>query len=196
MLAPTHREAPVTEAEPLAPPPAIQPGAAMIARTEQVVIDRPPAEVFTYVVGGPLEKMIPVTRRLPGVAGTTLLTPGAWGDVGARRHVHLTDNSRTTEQVLECAPGQRFRYEVWDYSTAAAKPIAYALGDFRFEAAGVGERTDLIWTYAFRLRPDIFPGNLGGLGRFLMQMAFIDTAYAELMRAALAAIKAQMDGAA
>ncbi|MBS0335181.1 MAG: SRPBCC family protein [Proteobacteria bacterium] len=179
----------------LVPPPAIDPDAPMIARTEQVVVDRPPGEVFAYVVGGPLERMIPVTRRLPGVSGTTLLTSGPWGVVGQRRHVHLTDGSRTTEQVLECEPGQRFRYEVWDYSTSAARPIAYALGDFRFEAAGVGERTDLIWTYAFRLRPDIFPGVLGGLGRGLMRLAFIDTAYAELMCASLAAMKREIETA-
>lgn len=178
----------------LAPPPAIDPAAPMIARTERISIDRPTGEVYAYVVAGPLERMIPVTKRLPGVSGTTLLTAGPWGGVGERRHVHLTDKSRTTEQVLEALAGQRFRYEVWDYSTPAAKPIAYALGDFQFEAAGVGERTDLIWTYAFRLRRDVFPGNLGGLGRMLLRLALVDSAYAELMRASLAAIKAQIEG--
>ena len=179
----------------LAPPPAIDPAAPMIAHTERVVVDRAAPAVYAYVVEGPLERMIPVTRRLPGVAGTTVLTDGPWGCVGARRHVHLTDNSRTTEQVLEATPSERFRYEVWDYSTAAAKPIAYAIGDFQFEAAGVGERTEITWTYAFRLRPNVFPGNLGGLGRFLIRQAFIDTAYAELMRASLAAIKAEIEAA-
>ncbi|HEY3950539.1 SRPBCC family protein [Phenylobacterium sp.] len=178
----------------LASPPAIEAGAPMIARTERIAIERPPTEVFAYVVEGPLARMIPVTRRLPGVSGTSLLTAGPWGGVGQRRHVHLTDGSQTTEQVLEAVPGERFRYEVWDYSTAAARPIAYALGDFRFAAAGAGARTDLAWTYAFRLRPDVFPGNLGGLGRRLMRLAFIDTAYAQLMRASLAAIKAQVEG--
>jgi hypothetical protein len=182
----------MTEAAALAPPPAIDPAAPMIARTERIVVDRPPTEVFAYVVGGPLEQMIPVTKRLPGVTGTTLLTEGPWGGVGQRRHVHLTDGSRTTEQVLEATAGERFRYEVWDYSTAAAKPITYALGDFRFAPVAPGG-TELTWTYAFRLRADIFPGNLGGLGRMMMRLAFIDSAYAELMRASLAAIKAQAE---
>ena len=183
----------MTAAEDLAPPPVIDPAAPMIAHTERVSVDRPTGQVYDYVVGGPLERMIPVTKSLPGVSGTTILTGGAWGAVGGRRYVHLTDNSRTTEQVLEAVPGERFRYEVWDYSTPAAKPIAYALGDFQFEAAGVGERTDLIWTYAFRLRPNVFPGNLGGLGRMLLRLAMVDTAYAELMRASLAAIKAEIE---
>ncbi|MBS0362745.1 MAG: SRPBCC family protein [Proteobacteria bacterium] len=175
------------------PAPPIDPAAPMIAHTERIAIDRPPLETYAYVVEGPLERMIPVTKRLPGVSGTTILTGGPWGGPGQRRHVRLTDGARTTEQVLEAEPGQRFRYEVWDYTSAAARPVAYALGDFQFESAGVGERTDLIWTYAFRLRPDVFPGNLGGLGRLLMRMAFIDGAYAELMRASLAAIKAEIE---
>jgi hypothetical protein len=175
----------------LAPPPAIDPTAPMIARTERIVVEGPPDAAFAYVVGGPLEAMIPQTRRLPGVIDVTPLTPGPWGAVGGRRHVHLSDGSQTTEQVLESVPGALFRYEVWDYSTAAAKPIAYALGEFRFAAAG-GGRTEIAWTYAFRLRSDVFPGNLGGLGRWLMQKTFIDGPYAELMRASLASIKATL----
>src|SRR3569833_3468279 len=110
----------------LAPPPAMDPAAPMLARTERIVIDRPPEAVFAVVVGGPLERMVLATRRLPGVAGVTLLMLGHWGAVGGRRRVHLTDGAATTEQVLESLPGERFRYQVWDYTTAAAKPIAYA----------------------------------------------------------------------
>ena len=39
----------------LAPPPAIDPGAPMIARTERIAVARPAAAAFTYVVRGPLE---------------------------------------------------------------------------------------------------------------------------------------------
>jgi hypothetical protein len=176
----------------LAPPPAIDPKAATIARTERIVVARPADAVFAYVVAGPLAEMIPVTKQLPGVTGTTLLTPGPWGGVGERRLVHLSDGSQTTEQGLESAPGERFRYEVWDYSTAAGKPIAYGLGEFVFKVLE-GGRTEIAWTYAFRLRPNMFPGNLGGLGRWLMRRVFLDTAYAELMRASLAAIKAALE---
>ena len=179
----------------LAPPPAIDPAAPTIARTERIAVARPADAVFAYVVSGPLEKMIPVTRQLPGVTGVTLLTPGPWGGVGERRHVHLSDGSQTTEQALEAVPGQRFRYQVWDYSTAAGKPIAYALGAFVFKPLE-GGRTEIVWTYAFRLRANMFPGNLGGLGRWLMRRVFLDTAYAELMRASLAAIKAQLEAVA
>lgn len=182
------------EAE-LAPPPTVDPAAPMIARTERIVIGRRPEAAFAYVLLGPLETMIPQTRRLPGVTGVTPLTPGPWGTVGARRRVHLSDGSQTTEQVLESVSGERFRYEVWDYSTAAAKPVAYALGEFRFVGLE-GGRTEIVWTYAFRLRGDVFPGNLGGFGRGLLQRAFLDSAYAELMRTSLAAIRAALEGGA
>jgi hypothetical protein len=176
----------------LAPPPAIDPTAPTIARTDRIVVARPPDAVYAYVVLGPLAEMIPVTKQLPGVTGVTLLTPGPWGSVGERRYVHLTDGSQTTEQVLEAIPGERFRYEVWDYSTAAGKPIAYALGEFVFKALD-GGRTEIAWTYAFRLRSNMFPGPLGPLGRWLMRRVFLDTAYAELMRSALAAIRSQLE---
>jgi hypothetical protein len=178
-----------------APPPPIDPAAPMISHTARIVVGRPADAAYAYTVGGPLQAMIPKTRALPGVTGVTLLTPGPWGGVGERRHVHLSDGSQTTEQVLEAIPGERFRYEVWDYSTAAGKPIAYALGEFRFAALD-GGRTEIAWTYAFRLRGDVFPGALGGLGRWLMQMVFIDGPYATLMRASLAAIKANLEAGA
>ncbi|HEX3886253.1 MAG TPA: SRPBCC family protein [Phenylobacterium sp.] len=176
----------------LAPPPDVDPQAPMIARTERIVVARPAADVFAYVVAGPLDEMIPATRQLPGVTGTTLLTPGSWGSVGGRRHVHLSDGSQTTERVLDAQPGAHFRYQVWDYTTAAGKPIAYALGEFLFKQLE-GGRTEIVWTYAFRLRDDIFPGNLCGLGRWLMRRVFLDTAYARLMRASLAAIRQALE---
>jgi hypothetical protein len=187
------QETPPMPAE-LAPPP-IDATAPTIARTERIIVRRPAQAVFAYVIGGPLEEMIPATRQLPGVTGTTLLTPGPWGGVGERRHVHLTDGSQTTEQGLASTPGERFAYEVWDYTTAAGKPIAYALGEFLFKPLE-GDRTEIAWTYAFRLRGDIFPGSLGGVGRWLMRRVFLDTAYAQLMRSSLAAIRAALEAGA
>ena len=47
----------------------------------------------------------------------------------------------------------------------------------------------MTWTYAFRLRGDRFPGLLGPLGRWLLKVAFLDRAYAVLMRETLKATK-------
>jgi hypothetical protein len=161
----------------------------MIARTDRIVIDLPPLALAEKLQKAKLEDQLPATRGLPGVVGTTQLTPGEWGGAGARRTVHLSDGGSATEQVLEYVPGKRFRYQVWDYTTAAARPIAYAVGEFRYQPLA-GERTEVVWTYAFRLRTDRFPGFLGPLGRWLLRVAFLDRAYAVLMRQTLKAMKA------
>jgi hypothetical protein len=173
----------------LAPPPAIDPAAPMIARTDRIVIDRDPMTFSEWSRTAKLEDSLPATGRLPGVVGATQLTPGEWGGAGARRLVRLSDGGSATEQVLEDVPGERFRYQVWDYTTAAARPIHYAIGEFRYRALE-GGRMELIWTYAFRLRPNRFPGFLGPVGRWLLKVAFLDRAYAVLMRETLKAMKA------
>jgi hypothetical protein len=173
----------------LPPPPAIDPAAPMIARTDRIVIDRTPEALSAWMATTKLEDSLPATGALPGVVGTTVLTPGEWGGPGARRIVHLSDGSSATEQVLEFVAGERFRYQVWDYTTAAARPIHYAIGEFQYVPL-TGGRTELVWTYAFRLRGDRFPGFLGPLGRWLLKVAFLDRAYAVLMRETLRGMKA------
>jgi hypothetical protein len=179
----------------LAPPPVIDPAAPMIARTDRIVVERTPAALFEWMQTAKLEDSLPKTGALPGVVGTTLLTPGAWGVTGARRKVHLSDGGSATEQILELIPGERFRYQVWDYTTAAAAPILYAIGEFRYLPLA-GGRTEIEWTYAFRLRTNRFPGVLGPLGRWLLKVAFLDRAYAVLMRETLKATKAGAERAA
>jgi hypothetical protein len=172
----------------LPPPPAIDPTAAMIARTDRIVVDLPVKDFWDWSVQAPLESILGDTGGLPGVVGTTALTPGPWGAPGERRIVHLSDGSSCTEQILAASPPHGFRYQVWNYSTAAARPIAYAVGEFRHVALD-GERTEVVWTYAFRLRGDRFPGVLGPVGRWILKTAFLDRAYATLMRETLEAMK-------
>ncbi|MET0272566.1 MAG: SRPBCC family protein [Phenylobacterium sp.] len=169
------------------PHPEIIPGAAMVAHTEQILVQGRPQDVIARVDAAPLEAVLPKTRDLPGVIGTHDLTPPPFHAPGSRRIVCLSDGAQAVEQVLERDPLQ-FRYVVWNYTTAAARPVDYAIGHFRYEDAGDG-KTRIIWTYAFRLRSDRFPGVLGGLGRWLMKAAFLDRAYAVLMRETLAAMK-------
>jgi hypothetical protein len=170
-------------------PPPIEAAAPMIAHTERIVVDLPPQTLWDRLQALPLEATLPQTSSLPGVVGTTQLTPGEWGVPGARRVVHLSDGGEATEQILESHPPDGFRYQVWGYTTAVARPIAYAIGEFRYGAMD-GGRTEIVWTYAFRLRGDRFPGFLGPLGRWLLKTVFLDRAYAELMRETLKATKA------
>ena len=178
----------------LKPPPPIDPAAPMIARTDRIVVDWTPQALKP--LDDALEDwgQLPDTGALPGVVGAALLTPGAWGVAGGRM-VHLSDGGSATEQILEIAPGERFRYQVWDYTTVPARPLHYAIGEFRYVPLD-GGRTELAWTYAFRLLGDRFPGFLGPLGRWLLKVIFPDRAYAVLMRETLKATKAGAAAAA
>jgi hypothetical protein len=179
----------------LPPPPDIELGAPMIAHSERVVIDLPPRAFSEWMLQARLEEQFSDTRALPGVVGTAQLTPGDWGKPGSRRVVHLSDGARCTEQVLAYIPGEVFRYVVWDYTTAAARRVTYAVGEYRYAPLDDG-RTQVIWTYAFRLKPDRFPGKLGRLGRWIFRHAYLERNYAELMRATLQATKAYAEGRA
>jgi len=164
----------------------------LVSHTEAAVIDRPFAEAVRAVDATPLSARHPPAAGLPGVVDTLALTPDGFGPVGGRHLVFLSDGTTVVEEVLENARAEtawRFRYQVWGYTTAAARPLRYGLGDFHYTAEG--DRTRVVWTYSFELRPDAFPGVLGvGLGGFLLKLAFLNGPYAAWMRAGLAAIKA------
>jgi hypothetical protein len=180
-------------------PPPVATRDRLVSRTEEIDIERPLAHVLAAVEAMPLAEAIDPDAGLPGVIGTYPLTPGGFGPPGSRHVVFLTDGTTVREQVLERSTTEtdhRFRYVVWGYTTPAAAPLKYGMGDFHYTAAGPG-RTHVRWTYSFELRPDRFPGFLGvALGGFLLKMAFLDTAYARWMRASLARTKAAAEARA
>jgi len=163
----------------------------LVSHVETVVINRPLADVVARVDATPLSVRHPAAAGLPGVAGTCPLTAEGFGPVGGRHLVFLTDGSTVVEQVLDnsrSADAWRFRYVVWGYSTPAAKPLRYGVGDFLYTAEG--ERTRVTWTYAFELKVDTFPGVLGiRIGGLLLKLAFLNGTYGAWMRAGLSAIK-------
>lgn len=164
----------------------------LVSRTEEIDIDRPLAEVVAAVNATPLADSIVKDSELPGVRGTYVLAGGVFDKPDSRHMLFLTDGTTAVEQVLErtqTAASYRFRYVVWNYTTAAAKPLKYGLGDFHFTAAGE-RRTHVRWTYSFELRPDRFPGFLGvGLGGTLLKAAFLNGPYARWMQGTLALTK-------
>ena len=171
------------------PPPEIEP-ARLVVHVEENTINRPLDIVAVEGNRTPLEKAMHRTSKLPGVAGTHVLR-GTWPEPGALRVTCLTDGGSTEETVIansRAGATHHFRYEVWNYTTPRARPVAYAVGDFLESDLGDG-RTLIHWTYSFRLRSDRFPGYLGPLGRMLFQSFYLDTTYAELMRGALAVRK-------
>jgi hypothetical protein len=104
----------------------------------------------------------------------------------------LTDDTTAVEQVLEktrTPDSYRFRYVVWNYTTAAARPLLYGLGEFLYTAQGP-DRTHVRWTYSFELRRNRFPGFLGvTIGGALLKAAFLNGPYAKWMKGTLALTK-------
>ena len=175
------------------PPPAIE-QALLVDHVEEITIDRPLEVVLAESHRTPIERTMHGTSTLPGIAGTHVLG-GTWPEPGALRVVCLTDGGSTHEQILANARDgntHHLRYEVWDYTTPQARPVAYAVGDFLETDLGDG-RTLIHWVYSFRLRDNAFPGYLGPFGRWLFRRFWLDTRYAELMRGALTVRKASAE---
>ncbi len=160
----------------------------LVSRTEEIVVDRPLAHVLAAVDATPLPQSIAASGGLPGVRGSYVLAGGKFDQPGSRHLIFLTDDTTAVEQVLEktTTPAtRRFRYVVWNYTTAAAAPLLYGLGDWLYTAEG--DRTRVRWTYAFELRRNKFPGFLGvGLGGGMLKIAFLNGPYAKWMAATLA----------
>lgn len=174
-----------------ASPPTPLPVERLVTRVETIRIRAPLAVVLASIAETKLEDAIPRQRNLPSVTGTKLLTPGAFDFPGARRIVCLSDGSTLMEQLLEnrvSATEARFRYIVWNYTSATARPISYAVGDFVRTQMPTGE-THVRWTYAFKMNRTRWPGMLGFVGDQMFRWWFLDGDYAKMMRATLAADK-------
>lgn len=159
---------------------------ALLSRAEAFTVPVARGPFTAWFDAAPLETLLPGAAGIAAVTGTRPVGAPAFPAAGSRRLVCLADGSTAMEQVLAYEPGRRLRYVVWDYTTPAAAPIAYGVGEFRF--ADAPEGTAVEWTYAFRLKAERFPGSLGALGRGLFRLAFLDTRYAAFMRAGVAAI--------
>ncbi len=179
------------QAAPCAPPPGFQDGPhpliaapdQLVSHTEEIVISRP-FSVVSDAMNKPLEKTINKSDSLPGVSGDYMLTHGEFGAPGSRHIVCLTDGTSTEEEALvheDSTTSSHFRYIVWNYTTPKAKPIAYGVGEFRTVQLSPAQ-TRITWTYSFKLKTDVFPGELGVLGRWFFRVRFLDSEYAAMMK--------------
>ena len=176
------------------PHPALAPIDELVSHTEEIVINRPLAVVVS-ASDKPLQNAVHSAGSLPGVAGDVSLTPGVFGAPGSRRLVCLSDGSTLEEQVLEREQNDhsyRFRYVVWNYTTAQARPIVYGVGEFRYSDMSEGS-TRVHWIYSFALNRHRFPGYLGSFGDFLFRVDFLDRQYADLMRGTLKGLKSDAE---
>lgn len=168
------------------PHPDIAPLAELMSHTEEIDIARGLSAV-TQAGNRPLQQGIRPTRDLPGVTGTYRLTNEGFGSVGSRRLVCLTDGSTVVEEVLHSeqhSDGRRFRYVVWNYTSAKFHAVNYAVGEF-VHTQTAPDRTHVTWTYRFALKTDRMPGRLGTFGKFLFRKFFLEREFADWMRTLL-----------
>jgi hypothetical protein len=145
--------------------------------------------VVAAFLAEPLETFIHTgTAQLPAVDHTEPLTAAHYPAPGSIRLVCLRDGEMADEEVLSQTP-TGLRYAVTHYSSSTAAPVRYGLGEFRFVALP-GARTQVTWRYSFSLRADGWPGSLGGLGRWLFRVGFLESDYAAFMRATASDIQA------
>lgn len=180
------------------PAPAVAEPGRLVSHVEEIVVDRPLDHTVAFSERVALGDWVDGSGALPGVVGTLVLAGGTFDRPGSRHMVFLSDGTTVLEQVLEktrTSVSYRFRYVVWGYTTKAAEPLRYGVGDFLYMAEG-DDRTRIRWTYSFALKPDRFPGVLGvGLGGFLLKLAFLNGPYAAWMRGGLARLKAGAEAA-
>jgi hypothetical protein len=161
--------------------------ATLVSKSVQFKVSIPAAEFNDRLKGAPLAQLLPGTKKLPAVVATRNLSESGFGSPGGPRVICLADDSTALEEATEDTKGERFRYKVWQYSTAAARPIEYATGEFALQR--IDDRSTLVtWTYAFKLRDDTFPGSFGNPGRWLFKQTFVERDYAEMMGVSAAAM--------
>jgi hypothetical protein len=177
------------------PHPALAEPELLVSHTEEIIVDQPLAVVLDAASKTEIKDAIHKSGSLPGVSGEHPLNDIPFGTPGARRLVCLSDGTTVEEQVLLQERDQtssRFRYIVWNYGTKQARPIEYGIGEFRWTEMP-GGRTHIVWTYSFKLKDHEFPGYLGGLGRYLFRIGFLDRQYAAMMRGTLQAGKSNAE---
>lgn len=152
----------------------------LVVHEEQFDVEGSRDEFVRAFLAAPLERFIKGTPKVPGVDHTEPMTAALYPAVGSIRRVHLRDGETACEEVLTQDEGQ-LRYRVTGYTSAAAAPLAWGMGEFFFIANG--PRTHVTWRYSFSLRRDRFPGSLGCLGRSLFRGSFVEADYAPFMAA-------------
>jgi hypothetical protein len=162
----------------------------LVSREVVFVVQRPAESYVADFIAGAaqLQNYLRGTDRLPGVDHVEPLSGGDFPAVGSRRLVCLRGGGSAIEEVLLQEP-RLLRYLVHDYTVAAARPIAYAVGEFRFDSLSTTS-TRVTWRYSFKLRGNTFPGTLGPLGRSLFRRSFVDRDYARFMDAAVLEMQA------
>lgn len=145
----------------------------------EIIVDRPIAEVYKYVVYTPLEEQLHGTKKIPGVRSTRAINNKNFGTPGYRRVICLEDDNTVVEEFIENVTEKYFYYKVWNYTLKDAQVIDYATGEFWFTP--IENKTHIKWRYSFKLDDTKFLGKIGCIGRWIFKTVFIKAQYNEFM---------------
>jgi hypothetical protein len=95
-----------------------------------------------------LPKVLPGTRFIPAVVGTTILSGPEWDHPGCRREVHFSDGSMAHEEIVTFVRPSRFEYRVTPRSGPMRLLFESATGAWDFVDSGTG-MTTVTWRYDF-----------------------------------------------
>jgi hypothetical protein len=118
--------------------------------TVAIDIDAPLDEVFRFVVAEDAPGR--VLRRYGPVPSPTQsqLLDGAWGRVGARRVVVLSNGGTLKEEITAFDPPALYAYRISDFHFFVKNLSSSGTGVWQFFR--VGDQTRVVWTYAFQPR--------------------------------------------
>jgi len=123
---------------------------------------------------------MPDTDKIARPVAYEILQGNNWPETGAVRRLEFSDGHYAMERVLEFSP-ERFRYQVWGFTSATAKNVDYIVGEQTLRPDGEG--SDFLWIY--RVKP-----NAGWKRRFVQKFVnddvsvLLDTATASVVEAA------------
>lgn len=124
------------------PPPLAEDGYVSIVTSADIPMSVP--ELRAFLLEQPFIGFLEATENIsPPVSEEPL--SGEWLTPGAVRRLQLADGHYVIERVLENEP-ERFTYQAWVFTNAAARGVNHIFGEQRFIALGPDE-TRFEWTY-------------------------------------------------
>ncbi|MEN0060893.1 MAG: SRPBCC family protein [Myxococcota bacterium] len=143
------------------PLPEIDPDNKLRIAHHEVIIEVPVDELYAWWRQATLAELAVETEVIPKVERTEFLRGDVWQGQGTRRRVFLEDGSVATEEILADEGPARFRYQVFGYTSSAARFVEYGVGEFNLTPEGA-EATRVQWTYKFRPQTMVGKLFLGG----------------------------------
>jgi len=135
-------------------PPTLRGESGYVINREAAVFEGSRTEVLAFLrspAGNILDFTTP-TDRIPQITETVVLSGDFPEEVDAVRRIFFDGGDEVVERVLAYSD-DRFSYQVWGFTAAAALPLSHIRGTFQYNEIEEN-RTEVIWEYA--IAPRVF----------------------------------------